>query len=83
MDAAADEIPTIVAQFAGGFLRGHLDSGETPEQALQRYRRSAHGFRAEIPGSLKQPQPWHPRGPRGVAVGRSASMLRGCCVVAA
>jgi hypothetical protein len=70
-----DEIITIVAEFAG-FFGGHLDPSKTREQAMQRQRRSARAFRAELSGPLEQPQPWCPRGRRGLAV-------RGCCVDAA
>ena len=31
-----DEIPTIVAPGCWGLFGGHLDPGETPEQALRR-----------------------------------------------
>ena len=41
-----------------GLFGGHLDPGETPEQALQHHRRSDHVFRAELLGSLEQPQLW-------------------------
>jgi hypothetical protein len=50
------EIPKIVAPGCWGLLGGHLDPGETPEQALRLelvmvhpiHRRTAHIFRGEL-----------------------------------
>jgi hypothetical protein len=68
----ADKVALDMLQQEGswllGALRGHLDPGETPEQALQRHRRSAHVFWADLAVSLEQSPPWRPGGRRGVAV---------------
>ena len=50
-----DDIPTIVAPGCWGLFGGHLDPGETPEQALRRHRRSAHVKWAELSVSLEPP----------------------------
>ena len=59
-----DEIPTIVAPGCWGLFGGHLDPGETPEQALRRelvmvhhiHRRTAHVYGGELSMPLEQLQ---------------------------
>jgi len=63
-------------QLVAGDSSGGTSPGETPEQALQRHRRSAHVFVAELSVSLEQCQPWRLGERRGVGV-------RGCGVFAA